>query len=74
MVALFFGGGCYVTEEKIFSKFAISPLQLVGGEGCWGLMICAIFIPIVNFIPCHMKDGCVIDEGREYVERTNIYF
>lgn len=26
IIALFFGGGCYVTEEKIFSKFAISPL------------------------------------------------
>jgi hypothetical protein len=47
---------------------------LVGVEGIWGLLAFAIIMPILNFIPCNWKEGCVPHDGKGYWERTDEFF
>ncbi len=58
VIAQLFHGGAYVVEEKFFGDHYIHPFYLVGWEGIWGLCFYAVFLTIVQFIPCHSKLFC----------------
>lgn len=59
MISLVLSGTQFVTEEKIFSKFHIEPLEVVGWEGIWGILIAAgALIPIAAAIPCDNAVTC----------------
>jgi len=46
-----FSGFTMVSEEKLFRVFYIHPLQMVGWEGVWGLIIYSVILITLQFIP-----------------------
>jgi drug/metabolite transporter (DMT)-like permease len=59
ILAQFFTGGQFVTEEKLFADYYLHPLRVVGWEGAWGTLIYLILLVIFQFIPCgNNKDFC----------------
>ena len=56
-----FSGINMVAEEKLFRVFYIHPLQMVGWEGFWGMLIYAVILVILQFIPCPSKDICAFE-------------
>ena len=65
IIAQFFTGGQFITEEKILSGYYLDPLLVVGLEGMWGCIWYAILLPIFQNIDCSNPDfcpyGCVED-------------
>ena len=53
------------------SKYHLEPLEVVGYEGCFGLIIEFIMLVIFMFIPCGLGvEACVFTyEGMPYMER-----
>lgn len=75
VISLFFNGTLFVSEEKLFSKFIIDPMEIVGTEGCWGLLYYAIVLPIISTIPCNLgKNVCVFWKGEYRIESPGQYF
>lgn len=59
-VSLIINGFQFAFEGKVFSKYYISPLLMVGLEGSFGLVISWCTTVGVMFIPCPFgKDACV---------------
>lgn len=46
-----FSGLTMITEEKLFRVYYIHPLEMVGWEGAWGLIIYAFILIILQFTP-----------------------
>lgn len=46
IVAQFFAGAQFITEEKILGDYYLDPLYIVGLEGMWGLAYYLILLPI----------------------------
>ena len=62
LLSLGFNGILFISEEVLFSKFVINPCEVVGTEGCWGVLLYAILLPIMSLMPCGgdaLKDVCV---------------
>jgi drug/metabolite transporter (DMT)-like permease len=66
IVAQFFAGGVFVSEQLFLENIVIHPLQAVGIEGLTGFGYFIIVLPIFNLIPCSNKDLC----GDGYVENS----
>lgn len=47
-----------ITEEKLFQKYHLHPLKVVGWEGLWGVIIYTILLTIFQFIPCSIEKVC----------------
>ena len=47
-----FIGANYVLEEKIFEKYSIHPMKLIGYEGLWASIMCIILLVVLQFIDC----------------------
>jgi len=48
---------------------------VVGSEGAWGLILYALFMPVILFVPCPFgKSGCVNIDGDLYLESPRLYF
>jgi len=74
-VSLLFNGVFYVSEEKIFQIYHMDPLEVVGTEGCWGLILYAIALPILSTMTCTLSGGvCVVYEGKSTFESPALYF
>lgn len=58
LIGQIFAGFNMVSEEKLFRVFYIHPLQMVGWEGVWGLIIYSVILVILQFIPCHSSEIC----------------
>ncbi|KAL4465970.1 hypothetical protein ABPG74_004207 [Tetrahymena malaccensis] len=58
-----------IIEEKFFNQYELNPFQTVGIEGCWGILICGIFVAIFNFVPCpsSIADDCPPNQNLEDV-------
>ena len=55
----------YVSEEKLLQGYDIEPLQQVGYEGFWGLLIYSIIVlPVSTLITCS-DSACTITGYRE---------
>jgi len=52
ILSLFTNGFLFVFEQKLLSKYHLEPLQVVGYEGMYGLIIEIILLPILTFVPC----------------------
>jgi hypothetical protein len=52
LIALVSHGVHYVSEEVLFQKYYMHPLQVVGIEGIFGMGIYAVVLPILNICPC----------------------
>ena len=74
LLSLITNGIIFVSEEKIFSIYHLEPLQVVGLEGMWGVGICLMFIPILNFVKIGVNSQMgILYEGQRYVERVDVY-
>ena len=50
----------FLIESRLFDKYYIHPLKLVGNEGLMGLSITIVFITIFAFIPCPSHNFCEV--------------
>lgn len=74
-LSLITNGILFVSEEKIFSLYHLEPLQVVGVEGCWGVILCLLFIPILNFVTLPIDSNVgIVQDNQRYIERVDIYF
>ena len=58
IVAQVFGGGLFISEEKLLNIYYLHPLKIIGWEGFWGCFIYVILLIILQFIPCNDDDIC----------------
>ncbi|EAR87419.1 nucleotide-sugar transporter (macronuclear) [Tetrahymena thermophila SB210] len=58
-----------IIEEKFFHQYELNPFQTVGLEGCWGILICGVFVAIFNYVPCpsSIADDCPPNKNLEDV-------
>lgn len=52
LVSQFFTATQFILEARLFAKYYVPPLKLVGCEGLMGLSITIVFLLISAFIPC----------------------
>lgn len=76
ILSLFTNGFLFVFEQKLLSKYHLEPLQVVGYEGMYGLIIEIILLPILTFVPCSFGvEPCVFNSaGMPFLERPERYF
>jgi hypothetical protein len=76
ILSLFTNGFLFVFEQKLLSKYHLEPLQVVGYEGMFGLVIELVLLPILTFIPCSFGvEACVFSErAMPFLERPERYF
>lgn len=48
-------GSQFVVEEKFLGEYYLSPMKVIGWEGIWGVLLFAILLPILQFIPCDLE-------------------
>jgi drug/metabolite transporter (DMT)-like permease len=58
VIAQFFAGGQFISEEKLLGDYYLHPLKVVGWEGFWGCLIYVIALTIMQFIPCNLDSIC----------------
>jgi drug/metabolite transporter (DMT)-like permease len=58
VLAQFFAGGVFVSEQLFLENVVVHPLQAVGIEGMTGFGYYLILLPIFNLIPCSNDDFC----------------
>ena len=58
IIAQFFAGGVFVSEQLFLENIVVHPLEAVGIEGMSGLGYYLIVLPIFNLIPCNNDDVC----------------
>lgn len=58
IIAQFFAGGVFVSEQLFLEDIVIHPLQAVGIEGFSGFGYYLLILPIFNLIPCSNADMC----------------
>jgi drug/metabolite transporter (DMT)-like permease len=46
IIAMCFSGVHFIVQERILRGYYIDPLLLIGLEGSWGALLCAILLPI----------------------------
>eukprot|EP00878_Enallax_costatus_P015983 GHUV01016759.1.p1 GENE.GHUV01016759.1~~GHUV01016759.1.p1 ORF type:complete len:582 (+),score=158.63 GHUV01016759.1:1207-2952(+) len=61
VVAQMFTALQFIMEEKYLVQFKVPALLAVGLEGCWGLLLCAIALPLTSVIIG--RDGLPIDDA-----------
>ena len=76
IASLFFNGFQFVFEQRLFNKYHIQPLQMVGIEGCFGVTYCLIIITLLSFIPCSFSvDACAVNaSGQYFMQSPSQYF
>jgi drug/metabolite transporter (DMT)-like permease len=59
LMGLVFNGFFYVFEQKLLRKYHLEPLEMVGYEGLFGLLIYLVLLSFIQFIPCPFSPaGC----------------
>ena len=58
LVAQFFTGALFITEEKFLGDYYLDPMKVVGLEGMWGLMYYMTVLPIMQGIKCDGDKLC----------------
>ncbi len=51
----------FILEEKFLVKYKVPALLAVGIEGCWGLLLCAVALPVLSFVKA--GDGLPVDDA-----------
>ncbi len=66
LVSLIFNGFFYAYEQFLLKKHSINPMEMVGYEGIFGMIIILILTTILSFIPCNFGDkACVFNDKNE---------
>jgi hypothetical protein len=60
LISLVFNGFFMAYEQYLFTKHTINPMQMVGYEGVFGMIIILSVSIILSYIPCNFgQDNCV---------------
>ena len=51
IAAQFIGGLLFVVEERLLKKYEVPPLEAVGSEGLWGVLMSLVILPLIYFLP-----------------------
>lgn len=63
LCSLIFNGFFYAYEQRLLKMHTIHPLEMVGYEGCFGLVLSGGIITALSFVPCTFgESACVYDE------------
>lgn len=74
IVAQFFAGAMFVTEEHLLGGYYLDPMKVVGSEGMWGLGIYLALLPIMQVIHCTGSDGLSALCNFNYLENSSYAF
>lgn len=76
LISLVFNGFLYAYEQYLMRKHTINPMQMVGCEGCFGLLIITFVALVLSITPCNFEQKlCVYDGfGNKYFERIDQFF
>ena len=76
LVSLVFNGFYYAYEQLLIRRHNINPLQMVGCEGCFGMIIVLMVALILSLVPCGLGDKyCSFDpHGYPYFERADQFW
>jgi hypothetical protein len=67
-------GFSYVFGESLFKKHHIEPIQFVGYQGIFGLILSSVVVGIVSYIPCSFGiDICVFTSKGGFMESPEVY-
>ena len=66
LISLVFNGFFYAYEQFLLKKHSINPMEMVGYEGIFGMIIILIITTILSFIPCNFSErACVFNDKNE---------
>jgi len=54
LISLIFMGYHIAYQQKLMIKHSINPLEMVGWEGCYGLVLIIIISLLFSIIPCNL--------------------
>ena len=76
LISLIFNGFYYAYEQLLMRRHSINPLQMVGCEGCFGMVIVSFVALILSLVPCDLGAGyCSYDShGNGYFERIDVFW
>lgn len=64
----------FILEEKYLAKYKVPALLAVGLEGCWGVALCAVALPVLSYVKA--SDGIPLDDApmalREVLHSTQL--
>jgi drug/metabolite transporter (DMT)-like permease len=55
LISLVFNGFFYAYEQYLMKKHTINPLQMVGCEGIFGMVIVTFIALVLSITPCHFE-------------------
>ena len=62
LISLIFNGCLYAYEQLLMRRHSINPIQMVGCEGCFGVVFITFIALCLSLTPCSMGDKlCVFD-------------
>jgi len=66
LISLVFSGFFLAYEQYLLTKHTINPMQMVGYEGVFGMIITFSLSIMLSFIPCNFgDDNCVYNSKNE---------
>ncbi|CAD8133905.1 unnamed protein product [Paramecium octaurelia] len=76
LFSIFLYGFQYTIEERFYKTYFIHPLELIGFEGMWGLIIYTFICISLTFTKCPevLYNVCIPYDGEFYFERADYYF
>lgn len=68
LISLVFVGYHFAYEQRLMMRHSMSPMEMVGWEGLFGLIALSIISVVLSFVPCDLGEAlCVYDsEGNLY--------
>lgn len=75
LISLIFNGFFYAYEQFLLKKHSINPMEMVGYEGVFGIIIILVVTTILSFIPCNFgENACVYNDKNEpYIELPLVF-
>ena len=76
LISLVFNGFYYAYEQLLIRRHSIDPLQMVGCEGCFGMLIVLLVSLTLSLVPCGLGEKyCAYDpHGYGYFERVDQFW
>ncbi len=74
IVAQFFTGALFITEEFFLGGYYLDPMKVVGSEGMWGLGVYLAILPIMQVVQCSGDTGLDALCSFGYLENSSYAF
>ena len=74
IIAQFFTGALFITEEYFLGGYYLDPMKVVGSEGMWGLSYYLAILPIMQAVHCTGDTGLQALCNYNYLENSSYAF